>query len=133
MKRNFSTVLTTLDDKPFEAEAPRYKVEAGKVVMKDGEPVIDKPAVYLTLERVALDAIAANLDADRSMSGEDKFKLYALASRIVNACAEGKPTEVDDQEMTKLKARIAQCWPILVVGRAFEVLGKDFSEVTPAA
>lgn len=133
MKRDFNTVLLTLDGTPFEAEPARPQVKDGKVVFENGEPVIAKPAVPLTLRRVTLDAIGANLDSDRSMSGDDKFTLYALASRIVNACAEGKPTEVDDQEMTKLKARIAQCWPILVVGRAFEVLGKDFSEVTPAA
>jgi hypothetical protein len=121
MKRNFNTVINSLDGEPFEIEPAINKIENGKTT-------VETPAVLLTLKRVALDAIGANLDSDHSMSGEEKFYLFNLASRIVEGFNKKAPVELDEKDLTTLKTRIGKTWGVFVAGPAFQILNTDYTE-----
>lgn len=108
MKRNFNAIITNLD----------------------GEPLKDSNDADLTLKRVCMDAIGAHMDGDAQMSGDDKFKLYELASRIAKGFKAGEPVEISDTEMTTIKNRVAKVWGVFVVGPVFSLLAADY--VAPA-
>jgi hypothetical protein len=128
MKRDFNAVIYTLEGKPFESEAAVYKRDkTGKVIEEGGQPAIEKPAVPLTLRRVALDALGSTFESDRGMGGEEKFKLYALAQRIVVASDKKEPVELNEQEIGTLKKRIGEGWGVFIAGPAYEILNTDYA------
>lgn len=130
MKRNLNVTLCDLEGKPLVAVPPKYKVFAdGKPVFDEAtsEPIILEPARDLTMRRVVMDALGANLPEDASMGGEEKLKLYKLGARVVKACDAGEPLELDSGELELLKRRIEKAWPqINVYGAASAVLDTDY-------
>lgn len=83
----------------------------------DGEPIKEgeKP---LTLGRAALMALTLTLPEDSAMTGEEKFKLGALASRVYT----DKPVDLSAEEIATLKKRIGKAFNALVVFRAWPML-----------
>jgi hypothetical protein len=132
MKRNFNAPMLNLEGEAFKAGEPKYqRGDNGAIVTKDGAPVIITPAPDLTLRKVCIDAIGAQLGGDDALTGEAKFQMYELASRIVDASKEAKPAEVSAEEISTLKARIAKAWGILIIGPAFKLLDADYVEPGP--
>jgi hypothetical protein len=115
MKRDFSTIITTIDGKTIEVEPAQ--VDAAGVVVKE--------AVPLTLRRVALDALGTTIDTDRKMGGEEKFRLYTVGVKIVTATDKGELTDLTDEDVALLRGRIGAVWGIFVVGAAFTALTPD--------
>jgi hypothetical protein len=111
MKRDFSAVLNNLEGEPFK----------------------DDKGAELTLKKISVDAIGMPLKEDEQLSGEAKFKLYDLASRIVTFTKAAQPTELSAEEISTLKARIAKVYGILAVGPAFKLLDADYVEPATSA
>lgn len=130
MKRNLNVILRDLEGREMPATEPKYqRTKDGKVVFdeKTSEPVILEPAKPLTMRKVVMDAIGTGLEGDAAMAGEEKLKLYKLASRVVKACDAGEPVEFDSGELELLKQRICKAWPqIAVYGLACELLDADY-------
>lgn len=95
MKINFSAPLLGLDGQPF--------MEAGK---------------ELTLANVCVAALLQTYADEASLSGEEKYNRYALASRV----HPGGESDASAEEISKIKAMIARLFGPSVVGPAFNLL-----------
>lgn len=94
--------------------------------IRDAKGEIIEPERNLTLRKVCLDAIQAQLPND-TPDGEEKFKRFRLAIRL---SSEDEP-DLSAEEITKLKRLIGLGFGALVVGRAYEIL--DPSPSAPVA
>jgi hypothetical protein len=134
MKRNFnSTIIDITTGAAFisEPEILERDSKGGVVIDQDTQmPKIKTPAKPLTLRKVALDVLGAAMQGDDNMSGEEKFKLYELANRIVIACKTDGVVDVTEDDLKTLKTRIGKGFGSFVVGPAFELLNTDYA---PAA
>lgn len=130
MKRNFDSPLIGLDGAAIKDGPPKFKMKGDKVELDEatGDPIILEQANDCTLRLVAINAIGAQLRGDESMSGEEKFKLYALAQKING----GGVVEVDEKDIGVLKDRIAKAYPVMVVGAAWSILNADYTEAAAA-
>lgn len=90
----------------------------------EGETFNDDKKQPLTLRRVCVDALGNALPGDENLNGETKYKLYALADRIVRSVKANKECEISAEEISTLKERIAKSWTTLVMGPAFDLLEK---------
>ena len=106
MKRDFHAAINSLEDGPFK----------------------DSDGKSLTLKRVCIDAIGAQLEGDRGDSGEATMARYAMAQRIVDGFAAGQPVELTVDELKIIKDRILKVWGVFVIGPAFKLLEADYVE-----
>lgn len=83
----------------------------------DGEPIKEGEKA-LTLGRASLMALTLTLPDDANMTGEEKFKLGQLASRVYT----DKTVDLSAEEVATLKKRIGKAFNSLVVFRAWPLL-----------
>lgn len=96
MKIKWNAVLVDMENKPLKAEG-------------------DKD---LTLAKVAINALSQITQADASLSGEEKFKLGALAHKIYNE----PEAEYEVEEVSKVKERIGKLYAPSAVFQAYNLL-----------
>ena len=99
---NFATHILTLDGTPMHKSA---QTEPGK------EPEV------ATLGWICVEAL---LRPGPEKSGEEKYKLFALAMKI----GEGGEIDLLPEDVVLLKKKIGDTFPPLVVGRAFDLLNR---------
>lgn len=97
MKIQWKVILTDVAGKEINAE--------------NGEP--------LTLDKVAINALSQMTQQDSPLSGEEKFKLGALAHKIYLADEE---TEFEVEEISKVKERIGRLYTPIAVFQAYNLL-----------
>ena len=100
MKRNLNVVLKTLDGQPLKEEH-------------------NGTARDVLLSRLAVNALLANYEDEKNLSGDDKVKRFKLAQQINDADGE---VEVTAEQVSLLKTLIAKGYSPLVVGRAYDIL-----------
>ena len=100
MKRNLNVVLKTLDGQPLKEEH-------------------NGTARDVLLSRLAVNALLANYEDEKNLSGDDKVKRFKLAQQINDADGE---VEVTAEQVSLLKSLIAKGYTPLVVGQAYEIL-----------
>ena len=93
----------------------------------DGEALMDgdKP---ISLRPICLNALTAQLEADKGMTGVKKTEIWVLCGKIYK---EDRPLMTSD-EITLIKDRIAAAYPPLVVGPAFLLLNGTPAEPPPS-
>ena len=96
MKINWNAVLVDMENKPLKADA-------------------DKD---LTLAKVAINALSQVTQADANLTGEEKFKLGALAYKIHNE----PDAEYEVEEVSKVKERIGKLYAPSAVFQAYNLL-----------
>lgn len=124
MKRDFDAVLKMLDGISMKAgpdEFQRDESGAIKVDPKTNQPIVSKQGADATLKTLAIQAFSANLAGDDKLTGLEKYEMYKLASQI----NKGGVIELSLEDLTKIKTRIGQCFGILVIGAAYELLEQD--------
>jgi len=72
-----------------------------------------------TYKTVLLGALLNVLRGDETLTGEQKFKLYALSMKINDTAADCK---IAAEDVVLLKDRVGRAYPPLVVGRVFALL-----------
>jgi len=87
-----------------------------------GSPMLDEQGsdgpVVATVAKACVTALTATLPGEGQLSGEEKFKRFLLAQRIV-----GTPDlDLAAEDIVLLKRLIGTAYPPLVVGRVWEVL-----------
>lgn len=100
MKRNFNVVLKTLKGEPLK--------EQYEDTVRD-----------VTLASIATNALLANYEDEKNLSGDDKVKRFKLAQQINDADGE---VEVTAEQISLLKMLIAKGYSPLVVGQAYDIL-----------
>lgn len=105
MKRNLNVVLKTLKGEPLKEQ----------YVGPDDKPL----ERTVTLSGIATNALLANYEDERNLSGDDKVKRFKLAQQINDADGE---VEVTAEQVSLLKSLIAKGYTPLVVGQAYEIL-----------
>ncbi len=83
-----------------------------------GEQPFHKRKVSLTIRKCCVDSLLATTEKDKSLSGEEKIKRFKLAESIQDTDS----VELDSEEVTLLKQRIALMFGVIVVGKAYELL-----------
>jgi hypothetical protein len=101
MKVAWSTVLEDMDGKPI--------VEGRDADGKDR---------VLTLGRVAINSLSALSQADQQLSGEEKFKLGALANKIHTE----PDAEYEVEEIAKVKDKIGKLYAPYLVFKTYSLL-----------
>lgn len=79
--------------------------------MKDGETAV-------TLKTVAVNALFAPFPDEREIDGNEKAKRFNLGLRI----DAGGEIEVSAEEISLVKKLIGKAFPVLVVGRAYQLI-----------
>jgi hypothetical protein len=87
------------------------KTLEGKEI-KDGKNAI-------TLKNIMVEACLTNLKGDDGQSGEEKLKLYQLATKVQEA---KKEIDLTIEEIALIKERIGRGYNILTVGQAWQML-----------
>lgn len=105
MKRNFNVVLKTLKGEPLKEQ---YVGPDEKLLERE-----------LSLSGIATNALLANYEDEKNLSGEDKVKRFKLAQLINDADGD---VEVTAEQVSLLKSLIAKAYTSLVVGRSYEIL-----------
>ena len=100
MEIDFSQALTAFDGTPLRQPGP-----------DGGEPI------EITLRLVAIEALCRPSD-ERNLTGTEKFARWQLAQRIHN----DDVVDLAAEDIAKLKDRIGQLFPPLVVGSSFGLL-----------
>lgn len=108
MKRNLDTVMLDLHGKPYTAGTG------------------DNPEKQTTLGDVCLIAFQSAARGDDAQTGPEKVALYKLASKIVK----GGVVELEAEEVTLMKDRLAKTIQAMAYGQAAELLDKDYVEPT---
>ena len=98
------------------------------VVLKDlnGEDIIERnlapdntaKSKPLTLGAVAANALLAQFEDEKNLSGEEKVKRYGLAMRVVSS----KDAALKAEEVAEIKKLVAKAYSPLIVGRAWGLL-----------
>ena len=100
MKRNLNEMILTLDGVPFDDNS--------------------------TLKTICFSAVTSPHRSDENSTVEQKMKLYSLAIKINT----GGVVDFTAEEISVLKERIGKLFGhVIVFGRAFELLEKDYIEV----
>jgi len=87
---------------------------------KDGKPVLDaenKPVPErfpVTLRPVCINALSAQLEADKGMAGTKKTEIWELCGKLHR---EDRP-QMTSEQVTLIKDRISAVYPPLLVGPA---------------
>jgi len=85
--------------------------------IKDTEGRVLRPERDFTLRKACTEALQAlNLSGD-SPDGEERFKRYQLALKIMSS----EEPDLTVEEITKLKRLIGLAFGTIVVGRAYEI------------
>jgi hypothetical protein len=83
----------------------------------EGEVIKNAKGESATLKGVTIDALLVAYQDEQNLSGEDKVKRFALASKI------NKGTdEVTVEEISLIKKLIGKAYSALVVGQAWDIL-----------
>lgn len=113
MKRNLKTPLQFLDGKPL--------LEAIKIGTDEaGRDIIEQHPI--TLAGIAVNALLAQHEDERTLPGADKVKRYKLAQKIYDALGE---MDVTAEDVALLKTLIGKTYPPLLVGLAWQILEAD--------
>ncbi len=84
----------------------------------DGKDVIGEDQKPVHFRTVCINALMAQLEEDKNLSGEDKVNAYTLAQRIFN----DDECDLTPEDLTLLKARVGKCYGPQIVGPAFQLL-----------
>lgn len=96
------------------------KIDFGRpLTALDGEPLTDEKDGAVTLGSVAINALMAEFDEDRTKSGEVKLGRWLLAQRIHNADG---PRDLTPEEVADIKTRIGTGYGAAIVGPAYSIL-----------
>lgn len=82
------------------------------------KPILDldnKPVEDATFKTISLQALSVTFPGEENLPGEEKYKRYALAIRIINGDYECKV-----EEIALLKSLIGRGFTPVVVGRCFD-------------
>jgi hypothetical protein len=91
-----------------------------KLLNLDGTEVVNPNDKEPTLLRgIAVTALLAQFEDERSLSGEDKLKRWELALKIKNG---EDPIELSVEEISLVKKLIGKGFVVLVVGQAWKML-----------
>lgn len=116
MKLNVSERVKGLDGKELkERKAP----EAGS----EGLPA----EVWITIAKLIVNALLA-LFEHKQVSGEEKFKRYNLANRVLKAEKEGGEMECSLEEANLIKQCAGEALPTFQAGKVWEFLEKPADE-----
>lgn len=80
--------------------------------IKDGKNAI-------TLKNIMVEACVTAIKGDEAQSGEEKLKLYQLATKIQEA---KKEIDLTIEEIALIKDRIGKGYNVLTVGQAWQML-----------
>jgi len=105
---DFSAKILDLNGKSFVDDVKCPADQTGK------RPCDDET----TLAVIAMRALLAPYQDEQNLSGEDKFKRFALAMKI----KDGGEVPVSAEDIALLKKLIGKLYTPLVVGRAFPLL-----------
>lgn len=101
----------------------------------DGQPMPDsvkEDAKNFTLKTACVNALYAQFEDEKGLSGEEKIKRYNLAEKIY-AAKDKEEVDLKAEEITLLKNLIGKAYGALIVGRTYELLDpveeKDEPEV----
>jgi hypothetical protein len=72
----------------------------------------------VSLKRVAVEALQANLPDEQNMGGEEKLARFQIAKKV----AAGGEQDLTPEEVSKIKLLVGRCYGPVVVGRAYEIL-----------
>lgn len=73
----------------------------------------------VTVKKIAVDALLANYEDERNLSGEDKVKRFRLAQKIHVAEDE---IEITAEEISLIKRLVGKGYAPLAVGQVFDLL-----------
>ena len=107
MKVNVTTVLHDIEGIPLRDAA-----------IKDTEGRILRPERDFTLRKACTEALQANGLAGDTLDGEERYRRYQLAIKIMT---DDSP-DLSAEEIAKLKRVIGLAFGAVVVGRAYEIL-----------
>ncbi len=131
-KRDFSTILTTIAGQPIKAGistealgrsigriqkllSPELLEESAKIIAEEtGKP--------LTLSSIAVEALQAQFDDERQLSGDDKLKRWKLAVKVHGAA---EPVELSAEDIALIKRLVGKAYSAAVVGPAFLALESE--------
>ncbi len=88
-----------------------------KILDLSGNQVLTPDGQTLTLANVLSTACVAPLESDRSMSGEEKAKLFEMALKVVQG-----NSEFSIEDVAVMKRRIGMAYSPIVVGRSWKLL-----------
>ncbi len=74
--------------------------------------------VSMTIRKCCVDSLLATTDKDKNIGGAEKIKRFKLAQSI----QDNDSVELDSEQVTLLKQRIALMFGVIVVGKAYELL-----------
>lgn len=110
MKIDFDKEIVDLDGKPIK--------ETRQMVREDGVVVTMETDEIRTLKSVCRFALSWTFN-DEKVEGDEKFKRFSLAERIVTATG---PIDVKVEEIALLKSLIGKAFGPVIVGRAYQIL-----------
>ena len=116
MTLDVTQVLADMDGKPMMEPRQVFDDDGKPVLDAEGKPTVERVAV--TLRMVCQNCLAAQLETDKGMSGEDKIAIYSLSLKIHK---EDRPV-LDAKEVVLLKARVGMAFVPAIVGPAFLLL-----------
>jgi hypothetical protein len=105
---DFSAKILDMDGRPFIDDIKCPADQAGKRKCEDD----------VVLASIAVRALMAPFQDEQNLSGEDKFKRFALAMKV----KDGGEVPVSAEDIALLKKLIGKLYTPLVVGRAFPLL-----------
>ncbi len=113
--------LENHEGKPLQGEKECYVVsESGKLIKKDGSPVImtlSTPDEILTVRKVLTDALLNGSDIDTAGAGE-KVKRYDIWMKI----RDKKEIKFEPEEALKCKELVGKSYATIVVGQIDKIL-----------
>jgi hypothetical protein len=107
LRVNVLTVLLDIEGIPLRDAA-----------IKDTEGKVLRPERDFTLRKACTEALQTNGLAGDTLDGEERYRRYQLAIRIMS---EDSP-DLSAEEVAKLKRLIGLAFGAIVVGRAYEIL-----------
>jgi hypothetical protein len=105
---DFSANILDLNGQPFADDFKCPADATGKRPCQD----------YATLGVIATRALLATLPDEQNLSGEEKFKRFALAMKI----KDGGNVALNAEDIALLKKLVGKVYSPLIVGRAFPLL-----------
>lgn len=103
MKIDFNTELTDLDGKPIRESGAD---DAGNA----------------TLGFIAIQACLGSMKGDEEMSGEEKLKLYQIASKIADGRKKKTAVDMPIEDVTEIKSRVGRMFTPAIVGPVYGLL-----------
>src|SRR5271163_139064 len=106
-------ILITLLPLLLAAQEKTHKVDFSQVLIGADGKALPNGEKKLTLGDVSGGALMALLDEDKNATGQDKYKLFVLAQKVMS----NKDMTVED--ITLIKTRIGKAYAPGVVGPAW--------------